>query len=455
MKFLGIDIGSSYLKAALFDLSECRIQSIRKIKAPEFVPHASSNFKENDPIDFLNRVVEMIDQYLDEDLDIQGIVFSTQMHGFVLTDESGEPISNFIGWQDRRALERVEDSNETYLEWLERLMDSRVHNVNGVCSLYHWVLHHPKEKAWFCTLGDFIISKLSGEKPACHLTNAASTGMVNLEQGEWDWKLIRTLGLDHIVFPPIVKESAATGIYRTRNQQISLYPAVGDQQAALLGSFIRPDQDLVLNIGTGAQMCILDQHPTFGSYETRPFFEGMYFRTLSHIPGGRSLQVLVDFIKGVGEKIYGQAEIEDGEIWGRVDRYLAFIQETDLQVNVSFFNSSMQPDEGSVRNIKEHNFKVEDLFLGALNNMADQYLKHYRILKSPQENQVNRVICAGGVVRKSPILFNLIGERFSMPCELSPFSEDTLVGLFRIALVCAQTHETLESTFDVMEKLQM
>jgi len=479
MGYIGIDIGSSYIKAAYLDVEKFEISEIEKHKSPGFVRQDrddDNNYtKEVDADAVLAIVKNIIDGYVvrhnnadsgnGSNTGIEGVLFSTQMHGFILVDgDRGTCVTNYITWQDERSLMKPEGSNETYLKKLEKLVDNEDIRKSGtrlkpslaICNLYHWKSNNGTcgMPLQFCTLGDYIIMRLTGEKPTCHITNAASTGMVDLIKGSWNMDMINKLGFGGISFPKIIKEDVAGGIYKTAGKEIPLYPAVGDHQAAVYGTFLRPEKDLAINMGTGSQLCLVSRELTLGDYETRPFFEGMYLRAITHIPGGRALDVLVNFIKDIGEKIFGLAA-EEKDIWNRLDRYLAensknrsdedsedflkmdFDDNEELEVGISFFKTSVLPYGGFIKNINSRNLTAEGLFQAAMKGMAENYhMLHKRVLADG--DVLERIICAGGLARKNPAILKLIAGKFGLPVSYAPYQEDTLIGLLRLAEACSK-----------------
>ncbi len=491
MGYIGIDIGSSFIKAAFLDVKKFEISEIVKIEAPDFIFKDKDNcrMKEIDADKVFVIVKGIIDDYVSKHNavkdgtdkkegtaggtegtqgteGIEGILFSTQMHGFILTGGDGnrDPATNYITWQDERSLCIIDDTGETYLQRLESLLDSEDFRKSGtrlkpslaISNLCHWTYNNRNradENLIFCTLGDYVIMKLTGGEPMCHLTNAASTGMVDLTTGSWNADVINKLGFGNIRFPQIVTENTVCGIYnapgdasvKVKGRGIPVYPAVGDHQAAMSGAFLRPGRDLAINIGTGSQLCMVSENLVFGSYETRPFFDGAYLKAITHIPAGRSLNVLVDFIKDIGIKIF-DLQPDEKAIWQKIDSYISGdTGETDLDVNISFFKTSALPCGGHIGNINEKNLKVDGLFYAAMKNMAGNFYALHKLILA-DGGKPEKIICAGGLVRKSPVLLKMIEEAFGLPVSLTPYTEDTLTGLMRLAVICSKNPEGTSAT---------
>ena len=80
--------------------------------------------------------------------------------------------------------------------------------------------------------------------------------------------------------------------------------------------------------------------------------------------------------------------------------------------------------------------------MAAFENMADTYWEH--IKKLAEEEEIQRLVCAGGVSWKRPELLKKIGERSGKPCTLSAVPDEALNGLYRIALLCEGICQTPE-----------
>ena len=65
--------------------------------------------------------------------------------------------------------------------------------------------------------------------------------------------------------------------------------------AAILGALLQRDE-LSLNISTGSQVSLLKPKVEFGNFQTRPFFDGRFSITITHIPAGRALNALVKLL---------------------------------------------------------------------------------------------------------------------------------------------------------------
>jgi len=321
MKYIAIDIGSSFIKFILMDLRTHRIVEKSKIPAPRKLENINPNYFEVSAHQIYAEVQKKIDEYTEKYSGLKGVLLSTQMHGFIYEDSSTE--GKYISWQDSRSLDKMNEKEKTYMEYLkemfsyEEMRDCGVYIKPslGMCNLFQLLDGKAKEEksGELFTLGSYIIKKLTGNN-ICHISSAAPLGLADINKGEWNEEIIKKAGFESLTFPSIADSDFETcGSYISNGQKLQIYPDFGDQQIAILGC-ISMDNDLVLNIATASQVSLTTDKFIPGEYETRPYFEGKYINTISNLPSGRNLEVVIDFIKDVIEKI-AKVNINRGAIW--------------------------------------------------------------------------------------------------------------------------------------------
>ena len=104
--------------------------------------------------------------------------------------------------------------------------------------------------------------------------------------------------------------------YKSNGYSLKIHPDYGDMQISITGSGIRAG-DVVVNIATGAQVIRYDTEFKPREYEIRPYLEGSYLYTISNMPSGRNLDVLIRFIKET-DRIQLQMETFLHRMSGRV-----------------------------------------------------------------------------------------------------------------------------------------
>jgi sugar (pentulose or hexulose) kinase len=276
------------------------------------------------------------------------------------------------------------------------------------------------------SLADFVIANLCGTRPVTEITNAMALGLLNLETLDWHHAVIDKLGLMRLRLPVIKEHGAVTGLLDWNGRQIPCYTPIGDYQCAILGALLQRDE-LSLNISTGSQVSMLRPSVEFGNFQTRPFFDGQFSITITHIPAGRALNALV---KLLSELATAQG-IELTDPWAYITQAAAKVGQPKLKANLAFY-SSAGGDEGAFTHIQEDELTVGHLFRAAFESMSENYLSFARRL-SP-EQAWNGIVFSGGLAQKIDTLRQLICDAFGTKYRVSPAEEDTLLGLMVLGL---------------------
>ena len=298
MRMIALDLGSTFTKAAL--LTAGKVQAERQIPTPTALLKDPDRY-EIDAEVYYRQVVSLIDAFMD-DMPIDGILFSTQMHGYILTDAAMKPITPYISWQDKLGAKHLPAIREF-------LMDVDVYPSGvplkgnlAVCSLLARRAEGEEipEGAYFHTLGGYIIARLTG-RHACHITNAAPTGLADVQSGCWNEVLLKRTGLFMLRMPEIVDSIKPVGLYRG----IKVYPDIGDQQVCAFGAGLEVEHSLHVNVGTAGLLGALCQEFKVDRCESRPWLEkGCYLRTVSGLLGGRYIQALRETYRGSDDEVW-------------------------------------------------------------------------------------------------------------------------------------------------------
>ncbi len=124
MTFLGIDIGSSFIKGSLLDLDRPRLRHIRRVPFPDPLGGLPALFHEYDPQAVVQAVSSLLKDLLaaadEEESPVEGLVLCSQMHGLVLTSAEGRPFSNLATWQDQRGLMPHPSGKGSYFDVLSQ-----------------------------------------------------------------------------------------------------------------------------------------------------------------------------------------------------------------------------------------------------------------------------------------------------------------------------------------------
>jgi len=454
--YIAIDIGTSFIKGGLLDLAQYRLHQIRRVPFPDPLPGGPPLHYAVDPRSVAQAVEGLIAELLQAEPACDGLVLCSQMHGLVLMNERGEPLSDAITWRDQRALQpHPSGQGSTFDVLLAHLSPTERQELgNGlraglpICTLFWWATREPDrlEGAIPATLPDFVLTHLcAASQPAgVEPTNAAAHGVFNVARGDWHWPVIERLGLNRLQWPTVRQVNEPIGVLRRGQRELTCYAPVGDHQCALAGTLLETGE-LSLNISTGSQVSLVTPNVRFGPYEIRPYFDDRYLNTVVQIPAGRALDGLVDLLT---ELARGQG-VTLSDPWPYIADATAAVEQTDLDVNLSFFASALG-SHGHIDNMREDNMSVGHLFRAAFQSMAATYHAYAQHL-SPEQTW-SRLVFSGGLAQKQETLRQLIVQTFDCDYRLTASTEDTLLGLLTLALFASGETESVAQAADLVRQ---
>ena len=243
MYYLGLDIGSSSVKAALVEISSGKSIGVVQEPSEEMSMFAQKNgWAEQKPEDWwlhtCNAIARLKQQYNVSRTQIKGIGISYQMHGLVLVDKSGKVLRKSIIWCDSRA---VDIGNNAFKEIGEDVCTTHLLNspANFTASKLKWVQENEPEIYnqiyKFMLPGDYIAFKFS---------NKINTTISGLSEGIfWDFKkqkianfLFDSYGINTSLVPDIVDTFGEQSKVDKKGEQQSgiaagtpIYYRAGDQ----------------------------------------------------------------------------------------------------------------------------------------------------------------------------------------------------------------------------------
>lgn len=210
MYFIGYDIGSSSIKAALVNSASGHSLAVVTEPKKEMGMFAEKNgWAEQQPEDWWQHVCTATKKLIKDNNispeEIKGIGISYQMHGLVLVDKNGNPLRKSIIWCDSRA---VPIGQKAFDELGNKKCSAHLLNspANFTASKLKWVRENEPEI--FSSTYKFM---LPGDYIAFKLSNTINTTISGLSEGIfWDFKenkiadwLMSYYGLDTAAIPDI------------------------------------------------------------------------------------------------------------------------------------------------------------------------------------------------------------------------------------------------------------
>ncbi|MCS6967904.1 MAG: FGGY family carbohydrate kinase [Cytophagales bacterium] len=186
---IGYDVGSSSIKAVLFDVANnVAVASVSVPKEEMPMEARQPGWAEQSPLMWWEYVQQATRQLFEQAPQIapeqvRAIGISYQMHGLVLTDQQGNPLRPAIIWCDSRAVPIGEKALHAIGEQqcLSALLNSP---GNFTASKLRWVIEQEpaiyQQARYFMLPGDFIAFKMTGK---------ATTTASGLSEGTlWDFQ---------------------------------------------------------------------------------------------------------------------------------------------------------------------------------------------------------------------------------------------------------------------------
>lgn len=427
MRCLGLDIGSSSIKGAVLDLETSQVSHIVKEPFPEPICGLAPGFHEVDPEEIYTRALRVIDQLSIHAPDATTLLSCSQMGGIMLVDRKLRAVTNYLSWRDQRTT-IADTGGTTTLERLRICWPDTVFEELGkelkpgsATSLLYWLAQHkqlPPETTPI-TVGDYVIARFCHAVPRMERTH--TIGMLNLRTGDWHHKAFAAVGIDWLYWPQITTEREPIGSVQRHGRTLTCYPVIGDQQAALRGIRLQPNE-LSINASTGSQVSQITTEFRPGDCQTRPWFDRQFLNTVTHIPAGRSLTVLEAMLT----ELPRMAGLKIENSWEFIQRAADSATGAGLVCDLSFFASAMGHD-GRIAGITTENLTIGNLFNAAFEFMADSYLTCSRRL-SPKPTW-NELAISGGLVQSFSTLRKKIQLRFPLPIRDVAEQEESLMGL--------------------------
>ncbi len=276
MKYtVGADIGTTSLKAAVFDENGSLIRQATK----DYTLTVSGDRVEFDPDSYYKLFSEAYDE-ITEGLEITAVAIDTQCETMILTDENGVPTRDAIVWLDNRAVKQAEKIKEKF-------GNKTVYEVTGQPEITAtwpaakllWVKENEPEifektKKIFL-LEDYILYRMTGEF-VTEPTLQSSSLYFDIRNLSW-WKdMLDFIGIDEKMLPEVKKSGTPIGTYRGA----AAVTGVMDQIAGAVGAGVIGNG--IISEMTGTTMAIFvpcDKMPEYAPESIIPChvnYDGKY-----------------------------------------------------------------------------------------------------------------------------------------------------------------------------------
>ena len=292
-KYLGIDIGTTSLKAAVFDRDGNRLA----LKTVDYILDTDprTGFIEFDAMKYVALCKEAIRDLIQECGKIDALSVDTQGETLILADECGAPLAPAIVWLDNRATEEARALEAHFGR-------KAVYEVTGQAEIpaafpaskLMWMQKNRPE-IWAKTkkiflLEDFILYHLTGNF-VTEGTVQSSSLYYDIQNGIWWEKMLDFIGVDKALLPSLVPTATPVGFF----EGIPVIAGMLDQIAGTVGCGITDDTAISEMTGTIMAICVTsDEFPPYDERSVVPChahaIRGKYCRILCSSTAGMALK---------------------------------------------------------------------------------------------------------------------------------------------------------------------
>lgn len=432
---LGLDIGSSSVRGALFD---ARGAVMKKTLVREEIRLRASGRggSEADADATLKLVIKAIDDILECSTDIKGdithIASCTYWHSLMGVDVKGKPTSPIYGWADTQSRE--------YTPVLKKRFDeTAVHDRTG--AHFHssfwpakllW-LRKESPDVWaktarWLSFSDYLTLRLCASA-VTSISMASGTGIFDIHRCDWDTELLRYLKIKREQLPAITTTDADTLPLLPKSQKrwprlknARFFPPVADGVANNVGSGCVTKEKAALMIGTSGAMRVV--------YTGEP---------PKHIPQG-----LWCYRVDRTRVIVGGALSDGGGLYDWLKRNLR-IDLTDEQIGREVMRRGSEANgitflpflagerstgynetaAGSIVGLKMSHDAI-DILQAAMESVAERFADIFTRLQTVCP--VEKIVASGGALENSPIWRQMIADALGRDIEISVEPEASLRG---------------------------
>jgi glycerol kinase len=237
---LGIDEGTSAVKAVLYDLE---LNAVREARADKRLQHPRPGWVEQDGTEVLTAVAQAVSEVLQDGEDVVAAGLDHQGESVLAWNaQTGEPITPIVTWQDKRSQEILDRlTADGTADEVTKLSGMPLDPYFSAGKLT-WLLENDEgvqaaRDAGALRLGT-VDSFLCDRMGAGFATDPSTASRTQLGAPEFDQRLLEIFGVPADALPTIVDTAGDLGTLKHESwpQELPLRARCVDQQAALAGA---------------------------------------------------------------------------------------------------------------------------------------------------------------------------------------------------------------------------
>jgi gluconokinase len=437
---LGLDIGTSSVRAALYDL-DANILPGTLVKNDWTLTTTDDGGSEIDGEAALKQVIATIDEVVRRRLSktdqIEYVASCSFWHSLVGVGANGKPTTKVFSWADTRSRDHTATLKK-------RFDEPEVHNRTG--ARFHssfwpakllWLGHdHPHQfertSIWL-SFSDFLALRLFGIATTS-LSMASGTGMLDVRSFRWDAQLTRFLGLRPGQLPLVSTRPYTFSLNvkfakrwpRLRNAQ--WFPAIGDGAANNIGAGCIKRSRAAIMIGTSGAMRV-----AYGGPPPDKMPPGLWCYRIDRD------RVIVGGALSDGGGLYARVkkllrlEMSDRSIADEISRRGADAHKLTVMPFFAGERSTGYNESaaGAVIGLQDTHDGI-DLLQAVMESVAFRFaeiLDQIKTVTSPRE-----IVVSGGAIEASPVWQQILADVLGRDLAVFSESEASMRGAILLAL---------------------
>ncbi len=346
------------------------------------------------------------------------------MHGGLVVAADRRSLTNLITWQDRRANLPDPNGPGTYLDRVlegcsaEVLYSAGCRPAAGFLGVTLAVLGRQGKS--FSSAGDtaaciadWIGAELTDGSIATDPGNAESLGVFDLEHRAWSADLLAACGLSRSHMPEVRESGDVLGRISATIATATGLPAglpvcnaIGDNQAAVLGSVPAGQPAIQINVGTGGQInWPVPRFTRLEGMETRYLPVGRLMLVGPGLSGGDAY-AWVNRTAAKWLAAFGIDRTSD-EIYARMNELAEGLtdEEDTLICEPLFRGTRWKPSvRGEFRGVTFDDFSLGHVAQSVLRGIAQGMYSFYEAAGKARPERLDRIIGSGNGLRNNPLL---------------------------------------------------
>ncbi len=259
--FLGVDIGTSSVKAVVVDEHGIVVADA---SVPLAVSRPKPGFSEQEPDDWWEGTLAAIRKLPREVRNsIQALGLAGQMHGATLLDRADRPLRPAILWNDGRSASECREL-ETAAPDARRITGNLVMPGFTAPKLL-WVRNHEpeifKQTSRVLLPKDYVRLRMTGDK-VTDMSDASGTAWLDVAGRCWSEELLAATGIDQSYMPSLAEGNAVSGVLTREIAEAMGLPRVpvaagaGDNAASAVAMGVVAPGEAFLSLGTSGVLFV-------------------------------------------------------------------------------------------------------------------------------------------------------------------------------------------------------